>query len=115
MISDRSLPPLPNAAAFTGAPGRENVASPDRLASMRRVRSSDVGDCGDDFSGYADSFEVVVSRHVVGDDSEERGQRSGPSACVGSEAVPDRLDLAAQIAERHGQAGAGSPDRPSGG
>src|SRR5450631_2428203 len=94
---------------------REILARPSRVAAMRRLWTPDVGDSRNHFSGYAHFFEVVVSRHVVGDYPEEWGQRFGPPACVGPEAVPDRLDLVAQIAERHGQAGAGSTDGKSGG
>ena len=77
---------------------REILASPGRVATMRRLWTPDLGDSRNYFSGYAHLFEVVVSRHVVGDYPEERGQRFGPPACVGPEAVPDRLDLATQIA-----------------
>src|SRR5664279_2681739 len=95
--------------------GREILASPGRFASVCRLRTPDLGDRRDDFSGYAHAPEIVVSRHVVGDHPEKRGQRFGPPASVGPEAVPDRLDLAAQIAERHGPTRTGSTDRKGGG
>ena len=78
--------------------GREMLASPGRVATVRRLWTPDLGDSRNYFSGYAHLFEVVVLRHVVGDYPEERRQRFGSPACVGPEAVPDRLDLAAQIA-----------------
>ena len=78
--------------------GREMLASPGRVATVRRLWTPDLGDSRNYFSGYAHLLEVVVLRHVVGDYPEERRQRFGSPACVGPEAVPDRLDLAAQIA-----------------
>ena len=47
--------------------GREILASPGRVAAMRRLWTPDLGDSRNYFSGYAHLFEVVVSRHVVGD------------------------------------------------
>jgi hypothetical protein len=78
--------------------GLEILASPGRVATVRWLWTPDFGDRRNYSSGYAQPFEVVVSPHVVGDYPEEWCQRFGPPVCVGSEAVPDHLDMAAQIA-----------------
>lgn len=65
------------------------LASPGRVATVRRLWTSNLGNRRNCFSGYAHLFEVVVLRHVVGDYPEERRQRFGPPACVGPEAVSD--------------------------
>jgi len=66
-----------------------------RSAGVWRVWVADFGHGGDDLSGYANPFTRVVSRHVVGDHPEERGQRIGATKSVGAETIQDRLDDAA--------------------
>ena len=60
-------------AVSVGAPG------------MRRLRTSDLGDCGDHLSGHAQAVGAVVPHNVVGDEPEERDQRAGSakSAWIG--------------------------------
>ena len=58
-----------------------------------------------DLSGHAHPFTVMVSGNVVDHDPEERGQRFRFAARAGPEAVPDRVDMAAQVAQRDGQSG----------
>ena len=55
--------------------GREMLAGPDCVATVRRLWTPDLGDLRNDFSGYAHLFEVVVLRHVVGNT-----QKNGASA-----------------------------------
>ncbi len=45
----------------------------------------DFGDSRDDLPGHADPIASVVSRHVVGDDPEERRQHVGTAASAGAE------------------------------
>ena len=73
---------------------REGVAGA-KSVGMRRVWGPDVSHRGHDFSGYADSFACVVSRHVVGDNPEKRGQRFGATKGAGIERIQDSLDDAA--------------------
>ena len=54
---------------------------------------------------FQDTRTPLRSGNVVDHHPEERGQRFGIAAGVGPEAVPDLLDMAAQTAERDGQAG----------
>lgn len=63
--------------------------------AMSSLPVPDLGDSGHDLSGHAHAATIVVSNHVVGDDSEEWGQCSGATACSGFEAVSNRLDVAA--------------------
>src|SRR5450432_1972749 len=77
-----------------------------RSVGMRPLRRSDFGDHRDDFSGHQDATTGVVSRHVVGDNPEERRQRLGSATRAGAEEVRDGLDVASQIAPRHGKTGA---------
>ena len=91
------------------------LAGQGHLVAVCRLWTPDLGAGGNDFSGYAHGFEVVVSRHVVGDHPKERGQCLGPATRVGPETVSDGLDLAAQIAQCHGPAWTGSTDGKGGG
>ena len=70
------------------------MAGPGRVATMRRLWTPDLGDSRNNFSGYAHLSEVVVSRHVVGDYPEERGQRFGLAAGTGTAQLSDRLGVA---------------------
>jgi hypothetical protein len=71
---------------------------------MRAMRPTNFGDGGDHFSGYAHAVAGVVSGEVVADDAEKWSQCAGSAARARSEALPDRLDVAAQTAGRHGAA-----------
>src|SRR5664280_2860961 len=50
----------------------------------------------------------LVSCHVVGDQSEERGQRLGATASLGPGKLPDSLGVATQTAAGYGEARTGS-------
>ena len=71
---------------------------------MRSLWIPDLNDGRDYLSGYPHSVASVVSNDVVDYYSEKRCQRSGITACVGSETVQNGLDVAPQVAERDGQA-----------
>ena len=58
-----------------------------RSAGVWRVWVADFGHGGDDLSGYANPFARVVSRHVVGDHPEERGQCVETATDTGLEKV----------------------------
>ena len=75
--------------------------------------ASNLGDCGHDLSGHTHSPAIVVSSHVVGDDSEEWRQCCEATACPGFEAISNSLDMATEVAERDGQARARSAERSS--
>ena len=66
-----------------------------RSVGVRWVWVPDFGHRRNDFPGHTDSFAGVVSRHVVGDDPEERGQRIGTATSAGAERIQDSLDDAA--------------------
>jgi hypothetical protein len=82
-------------------PGAAPVAFRFRMSTLRaeegvegagpvgvcRVWMPDFGDCGDDFPGHTDAITSVVSRHVVGDDAEERRQRAGTATSARTEEV----------------------------
>ena len=73
--------------------------------AVRRLRTPDLGDGGYDLSGHPHPFVLVVPGDVMDHHPEERRQRLGATAWIGPEAIPDSLDMAAQIAQRDGQAG----------
>jgi len=112
---------------MSGVSGEAPVAGGFRLSALRIgeglagagsvavcwMRVPNFGDCRNDFPGHAHSVDGVVSRHVVGDDPEERRQRVGAATSAGPEEVRDSLDMAAQIAPCHGQAGARPAHRQS--
>jgi len=66
-----------------------------RTLAVRRLRSSNLGHGRDGFFGYEDAVDGVVSSHVVGHESEERGQRAGLAAGAWVGQLPDRLDVSA--------------------
>jgi len=93
----------------SGVSGATSVANRFRVSALRigegvasarpvgvcRVWLPDFGNRRDDFSGYADSVAGVVSRHVVGDDAEERRQCIGSATRARAEEIRDGLDVAA--------------------
>ena len=66
-----------------------------RTLAARRLWPPDLGDGGNSFPGYEDAVDGVVSSHVVDDESEERGQRAGPSAGAWMGQLSDGLDVSA--------------------
>ena len=88
------------------------MAKPWCPPGMRRLRIPVPGDGRHDFPGHPDTPAVVVSGDVVDDHPEERRQRSRSAARARPEAIPDRLDLAAQVAKCDGATGARLADRP---
>ena len=56
-----------------------------RSLAVCRVRLPDFGDRRNDLPGHTDSVTRVVSRHVLGDDPEERRQRVGAATSAGAE------------------------------
>jgi len=88
--------PTPVAGGFPLSPlwiGEGMAGS--RTVGVRRVWMPDFGDRRNNLPRYADSLTAMVSRHVVGDHPEERGQRIGAAKSVGAETIQDRLDDAA--------------------
>src|ERR1017187_3609617 len=69
---------------------------------MRRLRTSNLGDRGDDLPGHPQASGAVVPHHVVGDESEEWGQRVGPAESAWIGKLQDGLDVVAQVAASHG-------------
>ena len=61
------------------------MACAERAVSMCGLRVPNLCDRRNDFSGHADSAAGLVSRHVVGNDPEERRKRVGATASVGAE------------------------------
>src|SRR5450756_2819680 len=57
------------------------------LTSLPRVRSANLGDCGNLVRGHAFAVAAVVRSALARDQPEKRGQRPGPAAGVGSGAV----------------------------
>src|ERR1039457_3647048 len=72
---------------------------------MRRLRTSNLGDRGDDLPGHPQASGAVVPHHVVGDESEEWGQRVGPAESAWIGKLQDGLDVVAQVAASHGPPG----------
>lgn len=66
-----------------------------RSVGVWRVWVPDFGHRRNDLPGHEDPFARVVSRHVVVDHPEERGQRIGTATSAGAERIQDRLDDAA--------------------
>src|ERR1022692_1512259 len=75
---------------------------------MCALRVLDIGNGRNNFPGYADTANGLVSCHVVGDQSEERGQRLGATASLGPGKLPDSLGVATQTAAGYGEARTGS-------
>jgi len=73
-----------------------------------------VANGGHDLSGYAEAAEAVVSGDLVGDYTKEWGQRLGVAADPGLRWLPDRLDVAAQIAAGDGATGSRAAQRSGG-
>jgi sugar phosphate isomerase/epimerase len=65
------------------------------FACLRWLRIPVHGYGGHHLPGHAHTAAAMVSGDVVDDDTKERCQRSGPTTRAGSEAVSNRLDLAA--------------------
>jgi len=74
----------------------QSLAAAIGAPAVCRLRASDLRDGGDDFPRYPDSADDLVSRHVVGNQSEERRQCPGATASLGLGELPDGLGLAAQ-------------------
>jgi hypothetical protein len=89
--------------------GQPVLAGKICAAGMRQMWPPDLGDSRDNLPGHAQATDRLVSRHVLGYDPEERGQRTGAPAGARTKELQDRLDLAAQVASRDGcgQAGTG--------
>jgi hypothetical protein len=71
------------------------VARTECFACLRWLRIPVLGYGGHHLPGHAHSAAAMVSGDVVDDDIKERCQRSGPTTRAESEAVSNRLDLAA--------------------
>ena len=72
---------------------------------MCRLRVSELGNGWNDFSGYPETAHALVPGDVVRDEPEERRQCHGVAARVGVGELQDGMDMAAQIAARHGATG----------
>ena len=80
----------------------QGLAGSDGAAAMRRVWTADLGGGGHDLSRHAHPVAHVVPRHVVGQQSEDRGERQGAPAGLGVGELRDGVDLAAHIASGDG-------------
>ena len=87
------------------------MAGSRRAAGMRRLRIPVLSHGGHDLPGHPNTAALMVSGDVVDDDPEEWRQRSRAAARAGPEAISNRLDLAAQVAEGDGASGARSVNR----
>ena len=76
----------------------ESSAQPAGPAAVWAMRLSGFGDGGHDFPGHAPAAAHLVSDHVVGDQPEKRGERTGTAKHLGSGKLPYRLGVAAQAA-----------------
>ena len=92
-------------------------ARPSRRGLLRcgQWRLSGFGDGGHDFPGHAPAAAHLVSDHVVGDQPEKRGERTGTAKHLGSGKLPYRLGVAAQAAARDGAARPRTAQRSRGG
>ena len=88
--------PMARGHRMPAMPGPESLAHEARPPGMRRLRASNLGDCGNDIAGHAQAVEPVVSCDVVRNQSENRRQRFGVAAGSGIGELPYRLDVAAQ-------------------
>ena len=79
-------------------------------AGMRQLRTSDIGNGGNHFPRHTQAPGLVVSHDVVGDQPEERRQRSGSPTSAGIGKLQDGLDVVAQAEASHGSPG----PRPTG-
>ena len=61
------------------------MACSGRAVSVRGLRLPDICDGWNDLSGHADAVARLVSRHVVGNNPEERRQRVGAATRAGAE------------------------------
>ena len=84
-------------------------------AAVWAMRLSGFGDGGHDFPGHAPAAAHLVSDHVVGDQPEKRGERTGTAKHLGSGKLPYRLGVAAQAAARDGAARPRTAQRSRGG
>jgi hypothetical protein len=57
--------------------GRQGLASGSRAIAVRRLQLSNFGQGRNGLSEYEDTFDGVVSGHIVGHASEEQSQRAG--------------------------------------
>ncbi len=78
------------------------MADNARASEVLDVSPPCVADCGNDSPQDQATDEVVVSRHVVGDQPKERRQRAGASAHPGLAQLRDGLDAAPQDATSDG-------------
>jgi len=90
--------------------GLSVLAGEVRVPGVRQMWPPDLGDSGDDLPGHPQTADRLVSRDVLGYDSEERGERTGRTARTRTEGLQDRPDLAAQVASCDGSAGNGPAD-----
>src|SRR5712692_738119 len=74
------------------------------------VCAPSLGDGRDDLPGHAGPVDHVVSRHLVGDQPEDRCQCLGLAARVGPPKLQDRLGVAAQAPAGDGPSRTGSAD-----
>ena len=74
--------------------------------AMQPVSASNIGDDGDDLRGHSKAIAPLVPGDVVRDQPEARGQCARPATHSWPGQLSDRLGLAAQVAARHGEAGA---------
>ena len=93
----------------------ESSAQPAGPAAVWAMRLSGFGDGGHDFPGHAPAAAHLVSDHVVGDQPEKRGERTGTAKHLGSGKLPYRLGVAAQAAARDGAARPRTAQRSRGG
>ena len=78
--------PVASRVSLSGVWIGESLAGA-KPVGVRPVRAADLGHRGDDFPGHTHPLTGVVSRHVVGNDPEEWGERFGTAARAGVERV----------------------------
>lgn len=82
---------------------RESVAGFAVALGMPSMQPSGIGDGRDDLPQDTKVAAVVVSGDVVGNGSEEWGECLGPTTGLGSGHLPNRMDLASQVAAGDGE------------
>jgi hypothetical protein len=83
----------------------EGLAGSRAPVAVRHVWAADLGDGWHDLPGHADAAADVVSRDVVRHQPEDGDERPDPATRPGPRELPDRVDVAAQVAAGHGATG----------
>jgi cell division protein FtsW len=110
-----SLPHLPGPTPLARGRGVPSMPKSDRVGGsapsvgVRGLQLRGVRHGWDHLSGHAPALDALVPGYLVGDQSEDRGERPGLAAGPGTGELPDGVDVAAQTPAGHGPPRSGSP------